>query len=117
MKYFVLAIFLNSKNARVSFMFQYGFENWIFNVFGNQIACIKFRISSFFMIFEKELFKVSVVSDFKSECFFIFSPIYFLCEYCLVRELSFHCLPKFLIHNIFLIQILLILFFSLFQER
>ena len=32
---FVLAVFLNSKNARVIFIFQNGFENWILNVFSN----------------------------------------------------------------------------------
>ena len=33
--FFVLAVFLNCKNARVIFIFQNGFENWILNVFGN----------------------------------------------------------------------------------
>ena len=34
-KSFVLAVFLNCKNARVIFIFQNGFENWILNVSGN----------------------------------------------------------------------------------
>ena len=32
MKYFVLALFLNYKNAWVTFILQYGFENWIIKV-------------------------------------------------------------------------------------
>ena len=35
MKGFALAVFLNYKNARVIFIFQTVFENWILNVFGN----------------------------------------------------------------------------------
>ena len=34
MKYFV-ALFLNCKNARVTFILQNGFENWTINVFSN----------------------------------------------------------------------------------
>ena len=71
MKYFGLVVFWNCKNYRVVFRFQNYFENWILNVLGKWIVCIKFWISSFFTIFEKKLFKVSSVFSFSVR--FIFS--------------------------------------------
>ena len=55
---------------------------------------------------------------FICEHLFIFSRAYFLSGYWLVREQRIYCFPNFLIiYNIFLIQTLLIFFFSFFQER
>ena len=119
MKYFVLAVFLNCKNARVIFIFQNGFENWILNVFGNWIVWIKFWNLSFFTIFEKKLFKVSAVSD-SDVSIFSFSVRFIFSLNTDLSESRFYCFPKFLIIlflTFFFIQILVIFFFCLFQER
>ena len=64
------------------------------------------------------VYKKSTNIENKCQHIFIVSQIYFLSGYWLVREQRLYCFPKFLIiYNIYLIPILLIFYFSFFQER
>ena len=118
MKGFALAVFLNYKNARVIFIFQTVFENWILNVFGNWIVWIKFWNIKLLYYIRKEIIQSLCCFRFRCEHLFIFSQIYFLSGYWLVREQRFYCFPKFLIiYNIFLIQVLVIFFSSFFSRE
>ena len=74
-----------------------------------------FGISSFFTILEKKLFKVTAISNSNAS---VFSVKFFFSLDTDFSEQRFYGFPKFLIiYNIFFIQILVILFFNLFQKR
>ena len=77
-KCFVLAAFLNCKNARVIFIFQNGFENWILNVFGKWVVCIKFWNFKFLSNIRKEIIQILCCFRFKSGRFFSIRFIFFL---------------------------------------
>ena len=112
-KYFVLAVFLHFNNARVIFYFNLALKigSLIFSV-------TEPFVLNFGVLLAKKIIQSLCCFRFKSERLLIFSQIYFLPESCLVREQRFYCFRKFLfIQNIFLIQVFVILFFSLFLER
>ena len=79
---------------------------------------LNFGILNFLTILEKQIIQSFCCFWFRCEHLFIFSQIYFLSRYWLVREQRFCCSPKFLIiYNIFVIQILVIIFFSFFSSE
>ena len=86
MKCFVLAVFLNCKNAWMIFIFQNGFENWILNVFGNWTVWIIFWNIKFLYYIRKEIIQSLCCFRFRCEHLFIFSRIFFFSGYWFVRE-------------------------------
>ena len=118
MKYFVLAVFLNYKNARVIFIFQNGFENWFLNVFGNWILTENFGNWGFSTIFEKKLFKVPAVSDSRRSVFSFSVRFGFYFNIGLSESKErFSFFAKFLIiHNISLFKFWLYSFLAFLRE-
>lgn len=115
MKYFIFAVFWIARMLWWFLYFNMDLKTGYLKYKVTESFASKFWTSAFYTIYEKKL--MSFLHHIQSQRLFIFSQFCFLLEYCLVKEKKFYCFSKFrIIHSIFLIQILVILFFCLFQE-
>ena len=107
MKYFVLALFLNCKNAWVTFILQYGFENWIINVFSNWRHLRQILESQGSILNLKRNYSKSLLPHIQKWASFYFKSDLFSFLFSVLSESK----------GFTVFQILVILFLSLFQDR